>query len=412
MENNAQIKEKNWFWVLALILGLVLPISTAATNLLIPLCAIIGAVQGRSLICSLFKKQPIVWCSVGLFLLLAANAFRGNEHLGLDYLSKYRKLIFVPFLALFFLQDTQRCWKLLYGFIIGNIIILTASIVIWTLGDVDSSSNVWFSFNGHHYVAASVMKNAIAQSLLMSIAIFLTAVLAIRFKIRWLWLLVALMIFNVFLISPQRTGYLAVLSMAWWAAWLWLKWRARIVCLFGLVFILSALWFGNTLPAQRAEKGITEVQNCLAVMNTAQQDTVCATSLGLRTFWYSTAIKQIAEQPLLGYGTGNFSVPQLGPFNFSNPHNEYLMQGLQVGLLGIALYIALLFVGWRTAMNLSNPWKTVLSGIFIAYAVCSIFNSLLLDFAEGNTLIILLAVVLAKQVELTTYSVKDKVAHA
>lgn len=394
-----------WVLLLPFLLGAALPTSTALTNLLLPLCALIGIWQGRTLVLQMLKTQPIVWFALALLLALALGVLRADQSVGLEYLSKYKKLLFIPLLALFFIHDKARLRAALLGFLFGSVLILLASTYVRFAGTMIDPTNPNFRvlvLNSHSYVSFGITKNPIAQSLLMAIAAFFAlaqAAKTLRYR-RLAWGLLALwMLLNVFMMSPQRTGYLAVLIMLIWTGALWLSWRARLVAIGVGVAILSGLWLSNASIVARVALGFTEAQACWGALHTPQQETLCATSLGLRTYWYTTAIEHIAQKPWLGYGTGNFSIPTLATSHFSNAHNEYLMQGMQLGLIGIILYLALLIAAIRAALRLADPWKTILSGILVAYAVCSLFNSLLLDFTEGYTLVTVLAVVLARAMQ-------------
>ncbi|QLI81140.1 O-antigen ligase family protein [Chitinibacter fontanus] len=401
MSQNWKSYMQQWPLLLPFLLGGALPTSTALTNLLLPLCALIGAWQGRALVVRILKTQPIVWFSLALLMALALGALRADPAQGMEYLGKYKKLLFVPFLALFFIHDKARLRAALIGFLVGSALILFASTYLRFVGSVIDPtipSMRLMVLNGHTYLSSGITKNPIAQSLLMAIAAFLAlakALQSLHYR-RLAWGILSLwMLLNVFMMSPQRTGYLAVLIMLIWAGSLWLGWRARLMAIGLGVAIASALWFGQASIVNRVALGFTEAKTCWGALHTPQQDALCATSLGLRTYWYTTAIEHIAEKPFLGYGTGNFSIPTLATSHFSNAHNEYLMQGMQLGLVGIILYLSLLIAGIRAALRLADPWRTILSGILVAYAVCSLFNSLLLDFTEGYTLVTVLAVVLA-----------------
>jgi O-antigen ligase len=159
------------------------------------------------------------------------------------------------------------------------------------------------------------------------------------------------------------------------------------------VTVIAGILFSNPIK-DRAMKGINEALVCQKALNTAQQDVVCNTSLGLRTFYYVTAIERISLAPILGHGTGNVRM-KIGPWDISNPHNEYLMQGLQIGLLGIVLYVALLLACMKMALSLPKVWACFVFGAVTAYMAGSLFNSFLLDFAEGYVLITLFALIVA-----------------
>ena len=67
-----------------------------------------------------------------------------------------------------------------------------------------------------------------------------------------------------------------------------------------------------------------------------------------------------------------------------NPHNEYLLIGVQTGLVGLVLLLHLFWQHWRLAPRLATPLETHLArGLLLTIAVGCLFNSLLLDHTEG-----------------------------
>jgi O-antigen ligase len=67
-----------------------------------------------------------------------------------------------------------------------------------------------------------------------------------------------------------------------------------------------------------------------------------------------------------------------------NPHNEYLMIAAQTGGAGLAVLLALFIGQWLLATRLPSPMETALArGLVIAMATGCLFNSFLLDHAEG-----------------------------
>jgi O-antigen ligase len=70
-----------------------------------------------------------------------------------------------------------------------------------------------------------------------------------------------------------------------------------------------------------------------------------------------------------------------------NPHNEYLLQLGAGGLPALGLY--LLWVGWPMGRALredgrKRPWAGAVGCVALAFALNSMFNSVLLDFVEGH----------------------------
>ena len=97
----------------------------------------------------------------------------------------------------------------------------------------------------------------------------------------------------------------------------------------------------------------------------------------------------MAERPVLGSGTGSFPkeyarLKQGQGILTVNPHNEYLLLGVQLGALGVLLFAALLAVQWRLAARVPSELIPIAHGMVLAFALGSLFNSFLLDFTEGH----------------------------
>ncbi|MCB5196837.1 O-antigen ligase family protein [Deefgea salmonis] len=370
------------------LLGLALPSSTALTNIMVPLCGLLGLYWARGQVVDFFRTNPFALLPLLLWLALAFGAVFSPAPEAWAYFAKYKKLLFIPLLALFFLKGPEKTIQFaIGGFLLGNLGILLLSTLVWSTGQ-----QVWFGTALR--AASAISKNAIAQTFLMAFAGIVWLAIAIRYR-QWAAYLLAVACFaGVYLMSPQRTGHLAggllLLSFGW--MYLQNRWRYWFLAVMSLAVLAIAL--SNNPVQQRMQLGVNEVVACQTALNTPQQDQACLTSMGIRSIFYLTALKQIAEYPLLGKGTGAIKT-QIGPLEMSNPHNEYLLQGMQLGLLGVALYLALLASALKMALGLPRVWAAVAVGVTASYGACSLFNSLLMDVSEGNTFTVFFALLLA-----------------
>ncbi len=395
------------FLVLAGLLGLALPLSTALTTILLPLLVLAGLWLGRSSL-PVVLRQPPVWLALLVFLSLTVGLAHGNAADGLAWLDKYRKLLYLPFLTLFFLQDRRLAAWLIAGFLLGNVLILAASSWQWMTVDHD-----WLGlpagpsrcFPG--LAAGCVTKNAIAQSLLMAIAAGVLAILSLQpgsWRVVFLGLC-GWMLLNLFVMAPQRIGFLGIAILLLWCCLELVRSRWRWLWLGVALSLLVALVLTPNPLSERIRLGIAEVQDCIKVVNDpAARDIACRSSMGLRTHFYVQSIDRIKASPWIGHGTGNLGIPDLAEFRIGNPHNEYLLQGIQTGLTGIFLYAGLLASGFLLARRLPRPWSALGSGIILVYAAGSLLNSFLMDITEGSTFVVLLSLLLA-----TTLARPDKV---
>jgi len=114
-------------------------------------------------------------------------------------------------------------------------------------------------------------------------------------------------------------------------------------------------------------------------------------SVGLRIEYWTKSLKFMQEAPIIGHGTGSikslFEQDAQGKVTQSteivaNPHNQTLYCGIQWGIIGIFLLIAM----WAFHLStfVGNGWAswigllTVMQNVF-----SSLFNSHITDFVEG-----------------------------
>jgi O-antigen ligase len=125
-------------------------------------------------------------------------------------------------------------------------------------------------------------------------------------------------------------------------------------------------------------------------------------STGQRLDFYYNTLQIIRQQPVLGVGTGGFPAAFTQQTQgkdvqqTNNPHNEYLMIAAQAGVVGLALLLYLFYTQWRTAPRLETPFaQDAARGLVLAYLINSMFNSPLLDHADGLFFAFMTAVLFA-----------------
>jgi O-antigen ligase len=70
-------------------------------------------------------------------------------------------------------------------------------------------------------------------------------------------------------------------------------------------------------------------------------------SVGLRLDWYKSSIELIKKKPVFGYGTGAYEIAQkpivegTSIMPTTDPHNEFLLTALQIGLVGLSVLLSL-----------------------------------------------------------------------
>lgn len=186
---------------------------------------------------------------------------------------------------------------------------------------------------------------------------------------------------NVLVIVIGRTGYVVLaILLAYFILTAMPTWKMR-----GLALALAACLFAGAYSVSGSfQERAGEVVSDLGQWKPGAADT---TSVGQRVEYIRNSARIIAGHPF-GVGTGGFSsaYSQASESGFvsMNPHNDYLMIGVQVGLPGIALLVALYVLLWRDAATLATRFdRDLLRGIVLTMATAGLFNSVVLDHAEG-----------------------------
>lgn len=376
------------FSVTAFLLGVSLPTSNALMNMSL----------GVAVVCLLWRRdfrqvmsllrQPLVWLPALMFVLLALSLLTQNHDYGPKMVGKYQKLLYVLPLALFFLADPRLVTRFIDGFLLANAVILVISL----------TSGVWHvTLGGLNPLNPTVFKLQITQNVFMAFAalVWLSRAFAQSGLKRWLYGTGALLAtVNVLLMVQGRTGYVALfVGVGLWLLLTLPRWQRIGVLVCGLLVAMVLVLIPNR-ATERLTLGLQEIRHCvLASADQAYQ--ACDNSMGQRTAFAHEALRLIKQAPLLGNGAGSFwyGNAQTG-YSVHNPHNEYLLETVQNGLLGLALFLGWMLCCFRSAWQQPIACRTLLVAVLGSYMACHLFNSFLLDSAEGH-LFMMLAAILA-----------------
>lgn len=367
----------------AIALGFSIPVSVALDGALLAVVLLAYLATGR------FRDKAAAIASnpvVGAALLLYGALLLGTLYGPADlreagrYLSKYADLLCIPALAFFF-SDARSRQLGLYAF--GAAVALTVLLsFLIALGWVPAEP-----FKAHDYPA--VFKYQLTHSWLAVLGALLFALLA-RYAasagLRATFvLLAALAAVNAVFFVPGRTAYVVLLALALYCAWAWRGWRGLAWALPATAVMAAAAFGVSDVVRERVETAIREYRAADAAVVSDR-----ISSIGVRLEFYRNSLAIVRDHPVAGVGTGGFvkayedKVRGTGMPAILNPHNEYLLIAAQLGAIGLALFLHLLWRQWRLAPRLAAPLETHLArGLVIAFALGCLFNSFLLDHTEG-----------------------------
>lgn len=371
----------------AFLLGIGLPTSNFIMNLSMVLAVVCLLLSRDTRYVKELAKKPLIWLPAVMFLLLAVSLLWYHNQYGKVMVGKYSKLLYILPLAMFFVLSRSLASYFAKGFLLANAVILLASLWVGVLhmplGHIDPLN-------------PTVFKLQITHNFFMALAAVIWLSLAFRsqgFK-RWGYtLLVCMAVYNIVFMVQGRTGYVALAAAFGVWGLLSLSTRQRLGMVVCAIIVATIVMIVPNRAVERLQLGVSEIKTCLAVTEVGGDKASCDSSMGLRTAFMLESVKLIEQAPVLGHGAGGFwfNISQ-GEYSI-NPHNEYLMQTVQSGVVGLALFLGWMWCYFRSAWRLPTHTRNVLVALLCAYLACHLFNSFLLDSSEGHLFIILTAIV-------------------
>ncbi|NCP54893.1 MAG: O-antigen ligase family protein [Rhodoferax sp.] len=205
---------------------------------------------------------------------------------------------------------------------------------------------------------------------------------------------------NVLFFQEGKTGYVAALTVVTLAVMWQIPRRWRVLTLVVLPLSLGLLaWWGSMKIQERVAQITNDSQNY-----SVHGDSL--SSSGFRLHAWRRSLQAMAEQPLVGYGVGSWTQtvkriegPQaeriFGDGMTSNPHQEYLLWGVELGVGGTLLLLGLMACLVRDAWQFAQPVKQATYGVTAVLAVACLFNSSLYDALIGDFFVVTLGLLLA-----------------
>lgn len=367
---------------LAVAVGFAIPISVAADGALVAAFALAWVTSGdyagkwRAV-----RDNPAALAAVALFALLAIGTLYGPAptDLALAQLGKYQDLLLVPMLVSVFTDLRFRRYAV-RAFLAGMLVTLALSYLI---GLKLFPEGV---FRGTP-ADPTVFRLHVTQNFFMAYAAFALACLARsdsnQAQRGLLYAAAFLALFNVIFMVQGRTGYLVVAALLMFFLFERTGWKSIAIGAVALALLTGGAFFGSTSFRDAVNRGITEFSQW-------QPERPADSSIGWRLEFYAQTLRMIQERPIAGVGTGGFplaygeQVKGTGRVNPGHPHSEYLLMAAQLGVSGLAAFLALLVMHWTASRRVSPPIdRSLASGLVLAMALGCLFNTLLLDHSEG-----------------------------
>lgn len=206
---------------------------------------------------------------------------------------------------------------------------------------------------------------------------------------------------NTVFVLNGRSGHIVAIAIVSMAVMWQIPRRFRLGVLFIPPILFSVLMLASPKVQERARLVVAEVQS-YAKHPEIETDT----SSGVRLRLWGTALAAITQHPLAGSGVGSWTSEynrlqrQRNPSHKDiegngNPHQEYLQWGVQLGVPGMLLLLALFAAVLRDSTTMDTPTSRALQTVVLALAVACLFNSSLYDALIGDFFCVVIGLLMA-----------------
>lgn len=323
---------------LLILFAFAFPLSTSAGSILAVLLLLFWVLSGRiKEKLNEIRRNPVA-VAVLFFIALHIIGLLWSEDLalGLHILKKQWKLLLFPVLLTLVKKEHVKYYMAAFVF---AIFLRACKAYMVLLGLITLPPSSVFLTEGTSHVTYSPMLALacyiILQNLLFAankpIARYLQSALLVFFSI-------------TMFITVGRTGQIAFFLFIAIAVFQYFYRRSKLQLLAGLLLmplLIAATYFSSSTFKARTDQAYTEMLNHRLCGNTS--------SVGLRVWFAQNTSQLIKENPLIGVGTGDYpaAYAEINKANSpnlpatDNPHNQYLLSGAQLGIVGLISMIAI-----------------------------------------------------------------------
>ena len=342
-------------WLTALLAFFII-LSTSAVSVLAILILLLWIFEGNfGEKFSEIIHNPVVLSVLGLLTVLALGLLWSPDvSAGLDVIKARWKLAMLPI----FLTsvDTTHRRRYFCFFVAGVCVAMAMTYLAWfdILHYADVTTTHLTKKNSH-----------VVYNPLLAFGIYLVAHEAIWGNRKTghrvgLSVLAVVMTLNMF-ITEGRIGQLVffiLLILLIFQVFHQQKIKALFVICLVVPALFAASYYSSPVFRQRVDTACQEVHQFRENPDT---------SVGLRLLFWQNTCAIIQRHPVLGIGTGGFSIAyywhnwELSPWHVStdNPHNQYLLVMATIGIPGLVALLLIFIVMFRKAWTVDDEWHRV-----------------------------------------------------
>ncbi len=362
-----------------------------------------GWLAGRE--SSKFSPASVTTVILLALLLLAISGLwsTGSSDEVLTALTKHGRLILIP--VLLSLTRSRKDALIALGFFVAGQLFLLGSTWLLSFGIAlpwVMSKEAGICDTCSFAVFSSYLDQSIMTAVLGAICWHLRSLAPTLYRTPLALLICVLALACVFFIFQGRTGHLVAIALLLAAiAWEFpRRFQSRVLLV--ALLLLVGLVIGSSKMGERFHEVVSSIQPL-------KPHSEAASSSGVRLDLWHHSLQSIAERPGLGTGVGSWNLEfrrqeavHAGelPINdvssqHHNPHQEYLLWGVEMGLPGIFLLCALFAALYRDSQQLAMPERRATQSVLLALVVACLFNCALHDAMIGDFFCITLGLLLA-----------------
>ncbi|MDH4482241.1 MAG: O-antigen ligase family protein [Rhodoferax sp.] len=341
---------------------------------------------------------PLIYLAMVTFLVSVLWSSASGAAIGKS-LAQHGNLLVIP--LVFFLQRNRRDAAIaLQVFMLGQMVLVLGTWGLYLNLPVPWAQAASEGISTRYAVFSSYLDQSIMGAVFAALVWHLREVIPGPIRRFVVPLSIGLVLGAVFGLFIGRTGYVVALVLVtasvFWempARWRWAGFSAP-------VFIGLVVW----LAAPQALDRLWLVKTEIAAVAQNSAPVAAETSSGIRLQFWKNSLMALQKSPWTGHGAGSWSsqydalqpgfglpgyVPTVG-----NPHQEYLLWAVELGLPGLALLLAIGFATWRACRPMEPQARRAVQSVLIAIAVAGLFNCALFDALIGDFLCVSLALAL------------------
>jgi O-antigen ligase len=315
---------------------------------------------------------------------------------GLGALGKYGKFLVIPAFLILIRTRQEASWAVL-AFLLGQAFLLCSSWLLYLhLPLVWATSRMAID---SYSVFSSYLDQGIMSATVAAIFWHLKTLAPNRFLYCVAIVMSLLALGLVFVVFIGRTGFVVGAAMISLAVFWALPRRYRLASLIVPPTLLVLAMFSFDKVAQRFSFTKTEISAFSSGVGAAN-------SADNRLDFWKGSLSVIAKNPLFGTGVGSWATEynRVMEIKFpghkdlgigGNPHQEYLLWGVQLGLGGIVMLFAFFSAAVFDFLKLDRPLARAGLSVLASLTIACFFNSSLYDAYIGDFFCLSLGVLLA-----------------